>query len=263
VYFVDSGSGLWKIDTAGKVSKVHGPAYHWMALDPGNGLARTRLPKETNSDMVATGSNPTVLLASDYPIVVGHDGNLYYPLNESGKPLRMMKMSPSGAVSEVGAIPASTKGPLRWINGLAVGPDGMLFYTEDDAIWRMTSKGVASRVATISVPARATLTPGHTAAMGPMLRGLAVDGKGVVYAAATGDGRVVRIARDGKVETILQTESPWAPTAVAVNGLEVYVLEYLHTTGDDRKQWLPRVRKITPDGKSTMIATIEQMPGAR
>lgn len=263
VYFVDSGSGLWKIDTAGRVSKLHGPAYHWMALDPANGLAKTRLPRERSTDMVAAGANPTALLASDYPIVVGHDGNLYYPLYEADKPLRLMKMTPAGVATLVGEIPASKSGPLRWINGLAVGPDGMLYYTEDDTVWRMTSKGQASVVATVSVPSGATLTPGHTDAMGPMLRGLAIDSKGVIYAAAAADGRVVKITRDGKIETVLQTQSPWAPTAVATHGADVYVLEYQHTPGDDRRQWLPRVRKVTPDGKSTIIATIEQMTGAR
>jgi len=43
----------------------------------------------------------------------------------------------------------------------------------------------------------------------------------------------------------------------------VYVLEFLHTPGDDRTTWMPRIRKITPDGKSTIILTVDQMPGAR
>ena len=40
-------------------------------------------------------------------------------------------------------------GALGWINGLAIGPGGMLFYTENHAIWKMNSKGEASIVATI------------------------------------------------------------------------------------------------------------------
>ena len=43
----------------------------------------------------------------------------------------------------------------------------------------------------------------------------------------------------------------------------VYVLEFLHTAEDDRRAWLPRVRKIASNGKSTIIATVDQMPGAR
>jgi hypothetical protein len=43
----------------------------------------------------------------------------------------------------------------------------------------------------------------------------------------------------------------------------LYVLEFTHDAGDDRTTWMPRVRKITPDGRSTIIVTVDQMPGAR
>ena len=99
--------------------------------------------------------------------------------------------------------------------------------------------------------------------MHPYLRGLKVDTKGVVYVADAADARVLKITPDGKVSTILQLESPWAPTDVAVFGDIVYVLEFTHDAGDDRTTWMPRVRKITPDGKSTIIVTVDQMPGAR
>ena len=41
------------------------------------------------------------------------------------------------------------------------------------------------------------------------------------------------------------------------------MLEFTHDAGDDRTTWMPRVRKITPDGRSTIIVTVDQMPGAR
>jgi hypothetical protein len=74
---------------------------------------------------------------------------------------------------------------------------------------------------------------------------------------------VFKITPDRKVTTLLQLDSPWAPTDVAIFGDIVYVLEYLHTPGDDRTEWMPRIRKITADGKSTIIMTVDQMPGAR
>jgi hypothetical protein len=99
--------------------------------------------------------------------------------------------------------------------------------------------------------------------MRPYLRGLKVDSKGVVYVADTGDARVLKITPDGNVSTLLQLESPWAPTDVAVFGDIVYVLEFTHDAGDDRTTWMPRIRKTTPDGKSNIILTVDQMPGAR
>jgi hypothetical protein len=41
-------------------------------------------------------------------------------------------------------------------------------------------------------------------------------------------------------------------------GNDVYVLEYLHTARDVRTDWLPRVRKISADGTSKIIATIDR-----
>jgi hypothetical protein len=55
---------------------------------------------------------------------------------------------------------------------------------------------------------------------------------------------------------VLQLESPWSPTAVALFHGEIYVLEYLHTAAEDRLQWLPRVRRISPDGRAVVIASI-------
>jgi DNA-binding beta-propeller fold protein YncE len=97
----------------------------------------------------------------------------------------------------------------------------------------------------------------------PYLRGLAVDAQGVIYVADTGDARVLKITPQGKVTTLLQTESPWSPTGIALFGGDVYVLEFLHTARDVRRDWLPRVRKIASDGRSVIIATVDQMPGAR
>jgi hypothetical protein len=97
----------------------------------------------------------------------------------------------------------------------------------------------------------------------PYLRGLAVNARGDVYVADTGDARVLKITSKGKITTLLQTQSPWSPTAIALFGSDVYVLEYLHTERDVRRDWLPRVRKIASNGKSSIIATLDKMPGAR
>ena len=53
----------------------------------------------------------------------------------------------------------------------------------------------------------------------------------------------------------VSSSPPWSPTAVAAANGEVYVLEYLHTPGDDRREWLARVRKIARDGTVTTLGT--------
>jgi sugar lactone lactonase YvrE len=94
--------------------------------------------------------------------------------------------------------------------------------------------------------------------LGTYCRGLDVDSAGTVYVAATGCRAVLKIARDKKVAAVLRSESPWSPTGVALSGSDVYVLEYTHTEGDDRREWLPRVRKISSDGRVATIATVDR-----
>ena len=115
--------------------------------------------------------------------------------------------------------------------------------------------------ASVSAPVKKPSIPGMD--QHPYLRGFAVNDRGEMYVADTGDARVLKIRSAGNVSTVLETKSPWSPTAVALFGSDVYVLEFLHTVRDVRRDWLPRVRKIAANGRSTIVATLEQMPGAR
>src|SRR5688500_20177213 len=85
------------------------------------------------------------------------------------------------------------------------------------------------------------------------LRGLAVAADGSIYVAASGCGAVLRMDAKGCVTTVLKAVPPWSPTSVAVAGLDVYVLEYLHSASDNRLEWIPRVRKISPSGKVRLL----------
>ena len=263
VYFLDTGSGLWKIDSQGGLTQLSALKNHWLALDAKNGFAGGRLPTDPMGDWVITsvGVNPTLLISTDFPIAIGQDGDLYYP---SGRPgyLQLMRATPSGATSVVATLPLTvTRQPLPYIGGLIAAPDGSLYYTEDTAIKRITPQGRIGTAATVRAPVGAPSIPGTN--QHPYLRGLAVDVRGDMYVADSGDARVLKITPQGRVTTLLQTQSPWSPTTVTLFGDNVYVLEFLHTASDVRRDWLPRVRRIAPDGKSTIIATIDQMPGAR
>src|SRR5512143_3115095 len=81
VYFVDTGSGIWKLAPDGKLTRVSGPAYHWMTIDPDGRLNRATLPNFGGGDAVVTraGGEPTLLMSSDFPLTTGRDGALYYP----------------------------------------------------------------------------------------------------------------------------------------------------------------------------------------
>jgi sugar lactone lactonase YvrE len=261
VYFLDTGSGLWKIDTKGNLTHLSRTLFHWLAIDANNRFASSPLPTGANGEIQAVGTNPAVLLSSDWPIAIGHDGNLYYQSGPEGS-LKIVRRIPSGNTSVVVTLPLTVTGkPLPYVSGITAGPDGSLYYTEDTAIRRISANGRISTVARVRAPANPPSIPATDEH--PYLRGLAVDASGVMYVADTGDARVLKITPNGRVTTLVETQSPWAPTAVALFGSDVYVLEFLHTVEESRRNWLPRVRRLAADGTDTIIATIDKMPGAR
>jgi hypothetical protein len=67
---------------------------------------------------------------------------------------------------------------------------------------------------------------------------------------------VIKVSPDGKVETVLKSERSWSPTGVAIHDGEIYTLEYTNANGAAREGWLPRVRKLSRDGKITTLVTI-------
>src|SRR3990172_6383141 len=144
VYFVDTGSGVYKLDRNGKLTRLSGPAYHWMAIDIDGRLKNATLPYFSSGDAIVSrvGADPTLLLSSDFPVVVGSDGSLYYHWLQAGKQLQVFRLTPAGNTTAFMTLPASTEsGPLRWLNGTAMGPDGSLYYTENKAIRRITPQG--------------------------------------------------------------------------------------------------------------------------
>ena len=85
IWFLDTGDGLWRIDISGRLIRMGGNRFHWMTIDPDNLFAKTTLPSGSGGDIARVGSSPTLLIASDYPVAMGRDGNLYYPSSAGGR----------------------------------------------------------------------------------------------------------------------------------------------------------------------------------
>lgn len=257
IYFVDMVSGIWKIDVYGTLTHVPGPGFHWMTLDASDRFSSTRLPSGAGGEVARLGMGPTAILASSYPIAMGADGNLYFPSHGVANPIQLLKMLPSGASSVVTTFPATTAGrPLRDLNGLAAGPQNSLYYTEPNTIRRVSKEGRVTTVAENIVPSTCGSVPGLTLSDRPLLQGLAVDSVGAVYVAATGCGSVLRVTHDGRVSVVFQNDGAWSPTGVALFGHVIYVLEFLGAASDNRREMIPRIRRITPDGRTTIVATV-------
>lgn len=248
VYFVDTGSGVWMIDTDGKLVRHPGPAFHWMALDPTGKFANAPLPSTPDAEMRAAGP---LILSSDFPLAVGSDGGLYFA-QFALRRLQIVRVAPDGSRRAHAVLP----GPVEWINGITAGPDGSLYYTEHRAVRKIDARGNVTTVADNVTASPCAEIPADEPLPVPYLRGLARGDDGTLYVAAAGCGALLEISPRGAVSTMMRVAAPWSPTAVAVHGRTVYVLEYLHAASDNRREWLPRVRKITPDGKQTIIAAI-------
>jgi hypothetical protein len=259
VYFIDTGQGVWRIDAQGRLAPHGGPNFHWLAIDTRGRFVKTRLPSTRDAEMKAVGADPTLIVSSDFPVTVGPDDALYYPELGSDGRLRIFRVTPSGARAVFATLPAATEsGPLQWLNGIAAGPGGSIYYTENQAVRKITRQGTLSTVAAkVTVPG-CVRPPDWEASSGSYLRGLDVAANGTVFVAATGCGAVLEIAADGKTRVVLRAEPPWFPTAVAVGGKDLYVQEYLHTAAENRRAWVPRVKKVSPGGAAVLLATVER-----
>jgi len=255
VYFVDTGAGVFSIELSGAVVHHQGPPFHWFALDPDSRFQKTPWPSMPDAELRSAGVNPTVVLSSDFPVTIGADGKFYYPDGASGGGVRIMAIEPSGARSIRATLPPIRRAgqTIPWLNGLASGTDGALYYTEDRAIRKVDERGRVSAVVVNLVVEHCAAVPGIEAEAGPYLRGLAIAADGSIYVAASGCGAVLRVDAKGQVTTVLRASAPWSPTAVAVAGRDVYVLEYLHTASDNRREWLPRVRRISSSGSVSTL----------
>jgi hypothetical protein len=272
VFFTDTGeppkfSGfIWEIDAQNHLSCFHKVGGHWLSLDTNGNFAPTAFQKWFQQrttprfhKIVPSDSSPALIQTDGFPFVVNRDGNLYFVSGEAPKlagGLQITRLTPDGNLTRLVPDLDETAKKHGGITGLACDLDGSLYVAYPKAIQRITMKG---RVTTLidQIVVKDCEKVSAAEAPEPYLRGLAVDSRGTVYAAATGCRCVVRITADGKVETVLKAERPWSPTGVAVLGEDVFVLEYTNPNAKP-PEWLPRVRKLGRDGKVTTLATVSR-----
>lgn len=258
VYFTDTGKGVWKIDSNGKLSFLPASRFHWMTIDI-NGYFASSVKNfgEYFERVTPQSTKPTLIMSSDFPLVVGKDGNIYYADTRPGN-TKIIRRTPNGKES----ILASNK-IFEFISGIAVSADGSLYITEAsnpnaNTIRKITMRGTLSTIATY-VGKNGNDLPLET--VPSYCRGLVVDSTGTIYVAATGSRRILKITPQGKITTILQTTSPWTPTGLAMFNGEIYMLEWHDVTTENlevRSAWIPRVRKIGLDGKVTILGTVSR-----
>jgi sugar lactone lactonase YvrE len=157
-------------------------------------------------------------------------GNLYAPgrhvAAEAGQSCPIYRISlESGTVAIVGIVPAPSAAGFCSPSGLAFGPNGLLYVTETDKIYRLAPSEAAPPTATLF----ATGIPGTN--------GLAFDRDGNLWTGdgTTGQGRVWKIPSDGTAQLMFRVQPmanslavgrsavtlpPASPQPLVANGLQ-------------------------------------------
>src|SRR5262249_33931755 len=194
IFVADINTGLWKIDTEGKLTYIHKEAGHWLALDAEGRFSRMDFEKSDHwprwfKRRTPAGEKPALITDGGSPLVVHRDGNLYYVSGgEKRRPggLELTQLSPDGKLKPHAPELGKISEKLGAIKGLAVGPDGSLYVTFPKAVHKITADGKVTAVAEsvqVAVDDK-DIFEGTPKDELPNLRGLAVDVRGAGYPGA-------------------------------------------------------------------------------
>lgn len=279
IYFSDLET-VWKIDAARKLSifraGVSGRHVHELAIDGQDNIYGADVSYEPAAQkfisdvwkMSPDGAFEYLLEPTDNPprgisIWRDREGNNYLidQNNHTKTQTLLLRRAPDGKVitlagSSYGyADGKGTAARFSSVGNMAFGPDGSIYLTDGSSVRKVAMDGTVTTLAKgLDFRTREDKPTLFGGAYGN-LAGLTVDSAGTVYVADAGNRRLFKIDRAGKVDVVLRTDPPYFPNGVVTApGGDIYVLEVGFTIPS---AWSgPRVRKITADGKSTILATV-------
>jgi hypothetical protein len=275
VYFSDLES-IWKLATDGKLSVfrpgVSGRHVHELAIDEQDniyGADISYVSEKWVSDvwrMTPEGKLTFLLEPTNNPprgmsLWRDREGNMYFvdQNNHTKTQTLLLRRTSNGNVTTLagGAYGhldgKGTAARFSSVGGMAFGSDGSLYLSDGGSVRKVTMDGTVSTVAKDLDVRTSGDQPSLFGGSHGSLTGLSVDSNGGVYVADAGNRRLLKINPGGKVDIVFRSEPPFFPNGVvAVPGGDVYILEFGLTLPSS---WSgPRVRKITTDGKNTIVA---------
>jgi sugar lactone lactonase YvrE len=277
VYFSDLET-VWKVDLQGKLSVFrkgeHGRHVHELSIDEKNNIYGADVSyepatKKWISDvwkMTPEGKlsyllEPTTDPPRGMSMWLDREGNMYLvdQNNHLKKQTLVLRRTPDGTVTTLAGSAyglADGKGhEARFgsIGGMVFGPDECIYLTDGTSVRKVAKDGTVTTVASGLDFKRPEDDPRLFASYGG-LAGLSVDPDRNVYVADAGKRRLLKINPQGQASVVWRNEPPYFPNGVAAVGQNIYVLELGLTLPN---LWSgPRIRKIGPDGKSTILATV-------
>jgi hypothetical protein len=142
--------------------------------------------------------------------------------------------------------PRRSQSSVESVGGMAFAADGSLFFTNGGVLRRLAPDGRVTKM--------------YDGGAASSLRGLAAASDGRVLVADMGAKAVLAIGKDGRVSTSYRETTGWLPTAVALAGGRLLVLE----ANADPYQREERVRVIqVEDGRARVIAAPGHPPAAQ
>jgi hypothetical protein len=277
VYFSDLET-IWKVDTNGKLSVFRaaegGRHVHELFMDQhdniyGGDISYNPSTKTWPSavwKMTPQGQFTWLLEPTEHPprgmsIWRDRDGNTYWidQNNHTKTQTLLLRRTPDGNVITFAggayghADGKGTAARFGSVWGMFFADDDTIYLSDGNAVRKVLKDGTVSTVAKGLDFRTKDDDPTFLAAYGS-LAGLCVDTEGNVFVAHAGNRRLLKIDTRGQVSVIVRTEAPFFPTGVASDGRNLYVLEVGFTMPNISSG--PRIRKITPDGKSTILAVV-------
>jgi hypothetical protein len=277
IYFSDLET-IWKIDTTGRLcvfrAGVSGRHVHELSIDEQDNIYGADLSYEAEkfiSDiwrMTPDGKVEYLLERTDKPpraLSIWRDaqGNNYWidQNNHTKTQTLLLRRTPDGKVTTLAggsyghADGKGTAARFSSVGNMAFGNDGCIYLSDGATMRKVTPDGTVTTLASgLDARSKEDTPPALVGSYGN-LAGVAVDSANNVFVADAGNRRLLRINREGKVDILLRTDPPFFPNGVAAGrGGSVYVLEVGFTLPSTSSG--PRVRKITPDGMSTILATV-------
>lgn len=269
--YVSDLETIWKIDAQGKQKVfrpgVSGRHIHELTIDEAGNLFGEDLTYEPSTQrytsaiwkMTPAGGfsyvlAPTQNAPKGMSIWRDRDGNTHYLQKDNPKnEIVLLKRSPNGKITVlIGSRDAAERERqlvLYSMGGMEFAEDGALYLTDGESIYKVTTSGVVTTLIR-RIPAENSSGTKAGENSTTRLLGLTVDNQGNIFAADLGNRRVLKIASNGNVSTLLHGEETWTPTGVAFKNGELYILESRSASP------ATRVRKQASDGRVTVFATI-------